>query len=292
MIKSMTGYGRFEGIVEGRQITVEIKSVNHRYFEFSSRISRGYGFLEEKLKGYLQERIARGKVDVYVSIEALEAADAQVQVNHSLAAGYVNALHELAERYGLRDDISVGTVSRYSEIFSVHKAPEDEDAIWNVVRQGAEHAMESFLAMREREGQRMMEDVSSRAKKILELVEKIEERSPQTVTEYQQKLQTRLEEMLADAKIDEQRILTEAAIFADKIAVAEETVRLRSHFDQMHQMLESGEPVGRKLDFLVQEMNREANTIGSKAVDSQIAYLVVDIKAEIEKIREQIQNIE
>lgn len=292
MIKSMTGYGRFEGIVEGRQITVEIKSVNHRYFEFSSRISRGYGFLEEKLKGYLQERIARGKVDAYVSIEALEDADAQVQVNHSLAAGYVNALHELAERYGLRDDISVGTVSRYSEIFSVHKAPEDEDAIWNVVRQGAEHAMESFLAMREREGQRMMEDVSSRAKKILELVEKIEERSPQTVTEYQQKLQTRLEEMLADAKIDEQRILTEAAIFADKIAVAEETVRLRSHFDQMHQMLESGEPVGRKLDFLVQEMNREANTIGSKAVDSQIAYLVVDIKAEIEKIREQIQNIE
>lgn len=288
----MTGYGRFEGIVEGRQITVEIKSVNHRYFEFSSRISRGYGFLEEKLKGYLQERIARGKVDAYVSIEALEDADAQVQVNHSLAAGYVNALHELAERYGLRDDISVGTVSRYSEIFSVHKAPEDEDAIWNVVRQGAEHAMESFLAMREREGQRMMEDVSSRAKKILELVEKIEERSPQTVTEYQQKLQTRLEEMLADAKIDEQRILTEAAIFADKIAVAEETVRLRSHFDQMHQMLESGEPVGRKLDFLVQEMNREANTIGSKAVDSQIAYLVVDIKAEIEKIREQIQNIE
>ncbi len=292
MIKSMTGYGRFEGIVEGRQITVEIKSVNHRYFEFSSRISRGYGFLEEKLKGYLQEWIARGKVDAYVSIEALEDADAQVQVNHSLAAGYVNALHELAERYGLRDDISVGTVSRYSEIFSVHKAPEDEDAIWNVVRQGAEHAMESFLAMREREGQRMMEDVSSRAKKILELVEKIEERSPQTVTEYQQKLQTRLEEMLADAKIDEQRILTEAAIFADKIAVAEETVRLRSHFDQMHQMLESGEPVGRKLDFLVQEMNREANTIGSKAVDSQIAYLVVDIKAEIEKIREQIQNIE
>lgn len=288
----MTGYGRFEGIVEGRQITVEIKSVNHRYFEFSSRISRGYGFLEEKLKGYLQEWIARGKVDAYVSIEALEDADAQVQVNHSLAAGYVNALHELAERYGLRDDISVGTVSRYSEIFSVHKAPEDEDAIWNVVRQGAEHAMESFLAMREREGQRMMEDVSSRAKKILELVEKIEERSPQTVTEYQQKLQTRLEEMLADAKIDEQRILTEAAIFADKIAVAEETVRLRSHFDQMHQMLESGEPVGRKLDFLVQEMNREANTIGSKAVDSQIAYLVVDIKAEIEKIREQIQNIE
>ena len=282
MIKSMTGYGRFEGVVEGRQITVEIKSVNHRYFEFSSRITRGYGFLEERLKGYLQERVSRGKVDVYVSIETLEDADAQVQVNHSLAAGYVHALHELAERYNLRDDLSVSTVSRYSEIFSVHKAPEDEDAIWAVVQKGADCAMESFLAMREREGQRMKEDVISHAERILRLVDQIEERSPQTVLEYQQKLQARLEEMLADAKIDEQRILTEAAIFADKVAVAEETVRLRSHFDQMH----------RKLDFLVQEMNREANTIGSKAVDSQIAYLVVDIKAEIEKIREQIQNIE
>ena len=292
MIKSMTGYGRFEGVVEGRQITVEIKSVNHRYFEFSSRITRGYGFLEERLKGYLQERVSRGKVDVYVSIETLEDADAQVQVNHSLAAGYVHALHELAERYNLRDDLSVSTVSRYSEIFSVHKAPEDEDAIWAVVQKGADCAMESFLAMREREGQRMKEDVISHAERILRLVDQIEERSPQTVLEYQQKLQARLEEMLADAKIDEQRILTEAAIFADKVAVAEETVRLRSHFDQMHQMLESAEPVGRKLDFLVQEMNREANTIGSKAVDSQIAYLVVDIKSEIEKIREQIQNIE
>ena len=292
MIKSMTGYGRFEGVVEGRQITVEIKSVNHRYFEFSSRITRGYGFLEERLKGYLQERVSRVKVDVYVSIETLEDADAQVQVNHSLAAGYVHALHELAERYNLRDDLSVSTVSRYSEIFSVHKAPEDEDAIWAVVQKAADCAMESFLAMREREGQRMKEDVISHAERILQLVDQIEERSPQTVLEYQQKLQARLEEMLADAKIDEQRILTEAAIFADKVAVAEETVRLRSHFDQMHQMLESAEPVGRKLDFLVQEMNREANTIGSKAVDSQIAYLVVDIKAEIEKIREQIQNIE
>ena len=292
MIKSMTGYGRFEGVIEGRQITVETKSVNHRYFEFSSRITRGYGFLEERLKGYLQERVARGKVDAYVSIETLEDAEAQVQVNHSLAAGYVNALHELAQRYNLRDDLSVSTLSRYSEIFSVHKAPEDEDAIWRIVQQGADFAMESFLAMREREGQRMKEDVSSHAERILQLVDQIEARSPQTVVEYQQKLQARLEEMLADAKIDEQRILTEAAIFADKVAVAEETVRLRSHFDQMHQMLESGEPVGRKLDFLVQEMNREANTIGSKAVDSQIAYLVVDIKAEIEKIREQIQNIE
>ena len=292
MIKSMTGYGRYEGMVNGRGIVVEVKSVNHRYYEFSSRITRGYGFLEEKLKSYLQTKISRGKVDVFVSIETLEDADAQVLINHSLAAGYVSALRELAQKYGLLDDTTVSTISRYSDIFTIHKSPEDEDLIWASVKEATDKAVESFLTMRENEGQRLKEDVEERAKTILNLVAKVEERSPQTVAEYQQKLQTRLEEMLHDSNIDEQRLLTEAAIFADKVAVAEETVRLRSHIDQLNTMLESGEPVGRKLDFLVQEMNREANTIGSKAVDSQIAYLVVDIKAEIEKIREQIQNIE
>ncbi|WP_050697939.1 YicC/YloC family endoribonuclease [Anaeromassilibacillus senegalensis] len=292
MIKSMTGYGRFEGVIDGRGIVLEMKSVNHRYFEFSSRISRGYGFLEEKLKSYLQGKIARGKVDVYVSIETLEDADAQVLVNHSLAAGYVHALRELAERYQLQDDLSVGTLARYSDIFTIHKTPEDEDAIWEAVQKAADEAFGSFVRMREREGTRMREDIELRARTILNLVAQIEERSPQTVAEYQQKLQARLDEMLADAKVDEQRILTEAAIFADKVAVAEETVRLRSHFDQLDHMLRADAAVGRKLDFLVQEMNREANTIGSKAVDAQIAHLVVDMKAEIEKIREQIQNIE
>lgn len=292
MIKSMTGYGRHEGMINGRGIVVEVKSVNHRYYEFSSRITRGYGFLEEKLKSYLQTKISRGKVDVFVSIETLEDADAQVLINHSLAAGYVSALRELAQKYGLLDDTTVSTISRYSDIFTIHKSPEDEDLIWASVKEATDKAVESFLAMRENEGQRLKEDVEERAGTIFGLVAKVEERSPQTVAEYQQKLQARLEEMLHDSNIDEQRLLTEAAIFADKVAVAEETVRLRSHIDQLNTMLESGDPVGRKLDFLVQEMNREANTIGSKAVDSQIAYLVVDIKAEIEKIREQIQNIE
>lgn len=292
MIKSMTGYGRQEGIANGRGIIVEVKSVNHRYFEFSSRVTRGYGFLEEKLKSYLQGKISRGKVDVFVSIETLEDTEAQVLVNYSLAGGYVNALRELSKRYGLLDDTTVTTIARYPDIFTIHKSPEDEDVIWNCVREVTDQALEGFFEMRRREGQRMKEDIAGRAKTILELVGKIEERSPETVAEYQQKLLARLTEMLHDSNIEEQRLLTEAAIFADKVAVAEETVRLRSHFAQLETMLESEEPVGRKLDFLVQEMNREANTIGSKAVDSQIAYMVVDIKAEIEKIREQIQNIE
>ncbi len=292
MIRSMTGYGRSEQIVDGRAVTVEIKSVNHRYFEFSCRTTRGYSFLEEKLKSFLQGRITRGKVDAYISVEALESAQTQVLVNHSLAEGYVQALRELAERYGLRDDISVSTVSRYSDIFSVHKAPEDEEAVWSSVQQAAEEALKNFLAMREAEGERLRADVLSRAGTIMKLVDEIETRSPQTVAEYQERLRQKIQELLGDNTVDEQRLLTETAIFADKVAVAEETVRLRSHFRQMEEMMKTDAPIGRKLDFLVQEMNREANTIGSKAVDSKIAYLVVDIKAEIEKIREQIQNIE
>lgn len=288
----MTGYGRSEQIVDGRAVTVEIKSVNHRYFEFSCRTTRGYSFLEEKLKSFLQGRITRGKVDAYISVEALESAQTQVLVNHSLAEGYVQALRELAERYGLRDDISVSTVSRYSDIFSVHKAPEDEEAVWSSVQQAAEEALKNFLAMREAEGERLRADVLSRAGTIMKLVDEIETRSPQTVAEYQERLRQKIQELLGDNTVDEQRLLTETAIFADKVAVAEETVRLRSHFRQMEEMMKTDAPIGRKLDFLVQEMNREANTIGSKAVDSKIAYLVVDIKAEIEKIREQIQNIE
>lgn len=292
MIRSMTGYGRSEQIVDGRAVIVEIKSVNHRYFEFSCRTTRGYSFLEEKLKSFLQGRITRGKVDAYISVEALESAQTQVLVNHSLAEGYVQALRELAERYGLRDDISVSTVSRYSDIFSVHKAPEDEEAVWNSVQQAAKEALKNFLAMREAEGERLRADVLSRAGTIMKLVDEIETRSPQTVAEYQERLRQKIQELLGDNTVDEQRLLTETAIFADKVAVAEETVRLRSHFRQMEEMMKADAPIGRKLDFLVQEMNREANTIGSKAVDSKIAYLVVDIKAEIEKIREQIQNIE
>ncbi|MEE0806023.1 MAG: YicC/YloC family endoribonuclease [Acutalibacteraceae bacterium] len=292
MVKSMTGYGRCEETVGGRRITVELKSVNHKYFEFSPRVTRGYGFLEDKLKTYVQSRVARGKIDLFLSIETLEDADVIVSVNHSLAAGYIAALREITERYKLPDTVTVNSLSRYSDIFSVHKAPEDEEAIWAAVKTVLEKAVDAFIAMRETEGRRLYDDVMSRAAVILELVGKIEARSPETVKEYRERLEAKLREVLSDTTIDEQRILTEAAIFADKVAVAEETVRLRSHFEQLKALLNAEEPSGRKMDFLVQEMNRETNTIGSKASDSQIAYMVVDIKAEIEKIREQIQNIE
>lgn len=292
MVKSMTGYGRCEETVGGRHITVELKSVNHKYFEFSPRVTRGYGFLEDKLKSYVQSRVARGKIDLFLSIETLEDADVVVSVNHSLAAGYIAALREITERYKLPDTVTVNSLSRYSDIFSVHKAPEDEEAIWAAVQPVAEKAVDAFIAMRETEGRRLYEDVMARAAVILELVGKIEARSPETVKAYRERLEMKLREVLSDTAIDEQRILTEAAIFADKVAVDEETVRLRSHFEQLKSLLGAEEPSGRKMDFLVQEMNRETNTIGSKASDSQIAYMVVDIKAEIEKIREQIQNIE
>ena len=288
MVKSMTGYGRCEETVGGRRITVELKSVNHKYFEFSPRVTRGYGFLEDKLKTYVQSRVARGKIDLFLSIETLEDADVIVSVNHSLAAGYIAALREITERYKLPDTVTVNSLSRYSDIFSVHKAPEDEEAIWAAVKTVLEKAVDAFIAMRETEGRRLYDDVMSRAAVILELVGKIEARSPETVKEYRERLEAKLREVLSDTTIDEQRILTEAAIFADKVAVAEETVRLRSHFEQLKALLNAEEPSGRKMDFLVQEMNRETNTIGSKASDSQIAYMVVDIKAEIEKIREQI----
>lgn len=292
MLKSMTGYGRSEMTVGGRHIIFEIKSVNHKYFEFNSRISRGYLFLEDKLKAYLQGKLSRGKVDVFLQIETLEDADAQVQVNHSLAAGYYAALQELKDRYGLPDEPTLALLTRYGDIFSVHRAPENEEEIWQAVQQAAEPAVESFLRMREAEGARLREDILSKAQRILELVGQVEQETPQTVKEYQERLEAKIQELLGDAHFDEQRVLTEVAVFADKVAVDEETVRLRSHFQQLEKLIDSQEPVGRKIDFLVQEMNREANTIGSKSVNSRIAYLVVDIKSEIEKIREQVQNVE
>ena len=292
MLKSMTGYGRSEMTVGGRHIIFEIKSVNHKYFEFNSRISRGYLFLEDKLKAYLQGKLSRGKVDVFLQIETLEDADVQVQVNHSLAAGYYAALRELRERYSLPDEPTLALLTRYGDIFSVHRAPENEEEIWQAVQQAAEPAVESFLRMREAEGARLREDILSKAQRILELVGQVEQETPQTVKEYQERLEAKIQELLGDAHFDEQRVLTEVAVFADKVAVDEETVRLRSHFQQLEKLIDSQEPVGRKIDFLVQEMNREANTIGSKSVNSRVAYLVVDIKSEIEKIREQVQNVE
>ena len=288
----MTGFGRSEQKVDGREITVEIKSVNHRYFEFGCRVSRGYAFLEEKLKAHIQKAVARGKIDVYVSISDCDEKQAEVTVNHSLAAGYVAALKELKDTYALSGEISVSDITRFNDIFTVHRTPEDEDAVWASVRTVLDSALESFIAMREQEGVKMKEDILLRSKSILSLVSSVEEKSPETVAKYRQKLEERLKEVLNGFNIDEQRLLTEAAIFADKVAVAEETVRLRSHFDQMFQMLESGEAIGRKLDFILQEMNRETNTIGSKVQDAELAHIVVEIKGELEKIREQLQNIE
>ena len=292
MIRSMTGFGRGQEIVDGWSIVVEIKSVNHRYFEYASRLPRGYAFLDDKLKTLLQQRISRGKVDVYVQIQALESAGSEVMVDHGLAESYLKALRELAERYEVREDVSATALSRYPDVLTVRQAQVDEEAVWSAVQQVAELALERFVAMRELEGARMRADVLSRAETIRKAVAVVEARSPETVREHMEKVEARIRDLLAGVPVDEARLLNEAAIFADKVAVAEETVRLCSHLDQLEQMLDGGEAIGRKLDFLVQEINRETNTIGSKCSDLSLTRIVVDIKAEIEKIREQIQNIE
>lgn len=292
VIRSMTGYGRHEATIDGRHITFEIKAVNHKYFEFSARITRGYLFLEEKLKSYVKNRVSRGKIDVFLQIETLEEEDVEVLVNHSLASGYMKALEEINDRYNLSEEIALSTLTRYSDILTVHKKPENEDKILKAVLEVADVAVDSFISMREAEGERLKDDIISRASTIISIVDEIEKISPNTIADYQERLKQKIVELTDNNHFDEQRVLTEVAIFADKVAVDEETVRLRSHFSQLETLMTSDEPVGRKIDFLVQEMNREANTIGSKSVNSEIAYLIVDIKAEIEKIREQIQNIE
>lgn len=292
MIYSMTGFGRFEGQVNGRNITLEIKSVNHRYTEFSCRTTRGYSFLEEKLKSYVTSKVSRGKIDMFVSITEPEDTPTEVTVNHNLALGYINALKELEENYGLVNNVSVTDIARYPDVLTVHKTAEDEEKVYADVLVAVDTALEGFMAMRQAEGERLKADVLTRADNIMEYVAQVEERSPQTVSEYQEKLEAKIRDFLGSNDYDEQRIITEVAIYADKVAVAEETVRLRSHFAQLNDYLNRDEPVGRSIDFLVQEMNREANTIGSKVRDAQLAQIVVKIKNEIEKIREQIQNIE
>ena len=292
MVRSMTGYGRCVSVSDDRDISVELKSVNHRFLETNVRITRGYSFLEDKLKKYIQSRLSRGKVDVYVSIGDPKNDNAVVSVDHTLVKGYLNAFREIIEEYGLPDNISVTDITRYPDVLTVAKPEEDEDMVWNMLLPVLERAVSDFVAMRESEGDRLKNDILSKAEDIMAIVSLIEERSPQTVVEYKAKLTERIRELLEGADVDEQRIAMEVAIFADKVAVDEETVRLRSHFTQMNEIIEKGGPIGRKLDFVLQEMNREANTIGSKVTDSELAHKVVDIKAELEKIREQIQNIE
>ena len=292
MLKSMTGFGRAVREINGYIISIEIKSVNHRYYEFSSRVPRQYGFLEEKLKSFINSKVSRGKVDCFVSIEALNTEAADVLVNNTLASAYVKALKELSSTYDLKEDFGASSISRFPDVLVVKKADEDEEKIWEYVKEVCTEAVEKLNSMRIAEGEKLYNDIKSRGDFILETVSFIEERSPQTVKEYNDKLIQRVYELIGDASLDEARIIQEVAIYADKVAVAEETVRLRSHISQLNEFLNSNEPIGRKMDFLIQEINREANTIGSKANDVEIARRVVDIKAEVEKIREQVQNIE
>lgn len=288
----MTGYGRGQATVDGTDILVEIKSVNNRYYDFSARLPRMYGYLEEKLKTFMNGSISRGKIEVSVSIYNSGSKSEEISINLDVANGYINALREANQSLGLTDDITLSHVSRFPEVFIVKKIIEDEESVWNNIKPVAEEAVAKFVAMRETEGEKMKEDLSSRLDFILSKVEEVEKISPTTTENYRNRLYQKLKDVLSDNNIDEQRILTEAAIFSEKVAVDEETVRLCSHISQFRELLETDEPVGRKLDFLVQEMNRESNTIGSKAQDIAITKIVVDVKSEIEKIREQIQNIE
>lgn len=294
----MTGYGRAQKIINRRDILVEVRSVNHRYYEYSSRIPRAYSYIDEKLKALLKSAISRGKAEVSVTINNIEGKDTVIAVNKDVAEGYVNALRSLNQQMGtdgecwLEDDIKLSKLLKMPDIFTIQKAPDDEEQVWADVAEVAYEAIAKFVDMRTTEGERLFADVNSKADLILEMVGKVEELSPQTVENYRSRLYKKLSEVLESKNIDEQRILTEAAIFSEKIAVDEETVRLRSHIAQLKEMLVKEEAIGRKLDFIVQEMNREVNTIGSKAQDLNITKIVVDMKAEIEKIREQIQNIE
>ncbi len=292
MIKSMTGFGRAEISSGGRTVTVEIRSVNHRYFEFSARVPRGCGYLEEKLKSYINGRISRGKVEASVIIVNTQCSDTLVEVNLAAAGSYITALRNANAELELTDDITLSQLLKLPDIFTVRKAAEDEEEVWNEVRAVADEAISRFVEMRVTEGIKMREDILEHLAVIEGLVEEIERLSPITAENYRSRLYQRLCEVLEDKNIDEQRLVTEAAIFADKTSVAEETVRLTSHIRQLEDMLDAKEPVGRKLDFLIQEFNREANTIGSKAQDIAVTKLVVELKSEIEKIREQIQNIE
>ena len=292
MIKSMTGYGRAVETLNGREFTVELRSVNNRYLDCSVKMPRSVSFAEDAVKQAVKAAISRGKVDVFITIKSEGETETKVTLNDGVLQGYLSAMRQMVENYGVKDDISVSTVSRLPEVFVVEKPEVDEDALKADLMSVVAKALEGYNAMRAAEGAALDADLRSRGNTILELVSQVEAGNAQTVIDYRTRLENKLKEVLANTNIDESRILTEAAIFADKVAVDEETVRLRSHLEQMNNMLTAGGAMGRKLDFLLQEMNREANTIGSKCTDVRLARIVVDIKAELEKIREQTQNIE
>ena len=288
----MTGYGRAVETVNGREFTVELRSVNNRYLDCTVKMPRSVSFAEEAVKQAVKQSVSRGKVDVFITIKSENSDDTKITLNASVLEGYLTAMRQMVSDFGVRDDISVSTVSRLPEVFSVEKPEVDEDQLKADLMSVVDKALAGYDAMRCTEGQALDADLRSRGNTILELVSQVEAGNAQTVIDYRARLENKLKEVLANTALDESRILTEAAIFADKVAVDEETVRLRSHLQQMNDMLAAGGAVGRKLDFLLQEMNREANTIGSKCTDVALARVVVDIKAELEKIREQTQNIE
>lgn len=292
MIKSMTGFGRGHKILNGRDITVEIRSVNHRYYEFTGRLPRAYSFAEERLKSMLAGKITRGKVEAYVQVQNTAAVSERITANKEVIAEYVSALREIKDELGLDDDLTLSAVLRLPDAFTVVKAEDDEEQLWEDLKTVAEEALDGFIRMREIEGERMRADILSKLTVIEKNIGVIEERSPMIVESYRKRLYDKMSEVLQDKGVDENRILLEAGIFSEKTAVDEETVRLRSHIAQFRDLLNVSEPIGRKLDFLVQEMNRETNTIGSKVQDIEVTKIVVDQKSEIEKIREQIQNIE
>ncbi len=295
MIKSMTAYGRAESLGEKKKIQVEMKSVNNRYFDCTVKIPRLYVCLEEKIKAYVQSKgISRGKLDIYVNIDVLQSEGVSVKLDGAYAGSYISALRELRDRFGLSDDISVMSVARNPEIFNVDRPDEDMESEWLEIKKVLDEAAGNFIAMRCAEGERLKADLLAKKEHLCELAEQVKSFADEAVGNYREKLQARLEQTLAglDITIDPQRVLTECAIFADKVAVDEELVRLSSHFKAYSDIFGSDEPIGRKLDFLVQEINREINTIGSKANNSDMARLVIEMKCEVEKIREQIQNIE
>ncbi len=292
MVKSMTGYGRARQTLNGRDITVEVRSVNNRYLDCTVKVPRTYIFAEDAVKARVQKAVSRGKVDVFITIDAAAADETVVAVNEPLARGYYEALTRLKDMFSLEDGLNAVTLAKFPDVLTVTKAEEDLESVAADICAVLDEALAAYNAMRTVEGGKLREDIAGRADTIEAVVGKVEERSPQTVAAYREKLLARMQEVLQSTAIDESRILTEAAIFADKIAVDEETVRLRSHLSQLRTMLESDQPIGRKLDFLIQEVNRECNTIGSKCNDLTIAKDVVNMKAEVEKIREQVQNIE
>ena len=292
MIKSMTGYGRAVVTVNGREFTVELRSVNNRYLDCTVKLPRNLSFAEDSVKQAVKAAVSRGKVDVYISMKSEAAEDTAITLNKTVLEGYLSAMRQMVTEYGVQDDISVSAVAKLPEVFLVEKPQVDEEALMQDLMSVVNQALQGYDAMRCAEGKALEADLRSRGNVILELISQVEQGNAQTVIDYRMRLEAKLQEVLASTNIDQGRILTEAAIFADKVAVDEETVRLRSHLDQMNAMLTSGGAVGRKLDFLLQEMNREANTIGSKCTDVRLARIVVEIKAELEKIREQTQNIE